>query len=102
MAARVALGDSGTGENKGEKSENKGEEKSDEDFDPNWMKARNIVQTKLKPAVKDLEMAVKDKDKKLAEYLFERLLELSTELAKGFGMDEFKSKLKALEQKTFD
>lgn len=102
MAARVALGDPGIGDVKGEMSEDKGEKKSEEEFDPNWSKARNIVQSKLKPTVKDLEMAVKDKDKKLAEYLFERLLELATELAKGFGMAEFKSKLKTLEQKTFD
>lgn len=102
MAVRVALGDPGEGDKEGEKNEDKGEKKVDDEFEPRWMKVRNTVQTKLKPAVKDLEVAVKDKDEKMSKYLFERLLELATELAKDFGMTQFKSKLKTLETKMFD
>ena len=90
MALRIALGDEGKGD------------EGLEEFDPRWQKVKGILQSKLKPAVRDLEQAVKDENEKLTEYLFERMLELMTGLAKGFGMREFTTQLKTLEKKTFD
>lgn len=91
MAVRVALGDEG-----------KGDDEGPEEFDPRWQKVKGILQSKVKPALKDLDQAVKDEDEKLTEHLFERMMELMAGLAKGFGMREFTTKLKTLEKKTFD
>ena len=73
-----------------------------EEFNPRWQKVKGILQSKVKPALKDLDQAVKDEDQKLTKFLFERMLELMIGLAKGFGMREFTTKLKNLEKKTFD
>jgi hypothetical protein len=90
MAARLA-------------EEEKDEEKDeDEQFKARWMKAKGIVQQKVKPAVQDLEQAIKDEDEKLTKYLYERMLELMVQLSKSFGMRDFTSKLQTLERKTFD
>jgi hypothetical protein len=94
MAIRVALGD------KGEVKKKK--DKGPEDFDPAWPKIKMIFQSKVKPLFKDFERAIRDEDDNLVEYHFERMMEMMTSLAKGFRMRDFSSKLKILEQKTFD
>ena len=94
MAVRLAEGET--------KKKKDGEDEGPEQFKPRWQKVKGILQSKVKPTLKDLEQAVKEEDQKLTEYLFERMLELMTGLAKGFGMREFTTKLKTLEKKTFD
>ena len=92
MAARVAE----------EKTREERKKQDLPDMDPRWQKVENAVNTQLKPTFKDLQRAVKERDEKLVQYLFERLLEVSTGIAKGLGMREFSDKLKTLEQKNFD
>ena len=77
-------------------------EEAPEEFEPRWSKVKTVFQSKVKPAVKDLEQAIRNEDVDLAGATFERLIELVTGLAKGFGMRDLTSKLKTLEKKTFD
>ena len=93
MAVRIAEGE-------GDKKDPKKQDLHE--MDPRWDKVKTIIQTKLKPAIKDLEAAVTDEDEKLSQFMFERLLELATGLSKGFGMRDFTKKLKMLETQTFD
>ena len=76
--------------------------KDEDEFDARWMKAKGIVQQKVKPAIQDLEQAIKDEDEKLVKYLYERMLELMVLLSKSLGMRDFSMKLRTLEKKTFD
>jgi primosomal protein N'' len=66
MAVRLAEGET--------KKKKDGEDEGPEQFKPRWQKVKGILQSKVKPTLKDLEQAVKEEDQKLTEYLFEQLL----------------------------